>query len=69
MIYLGSDHAGFKLKQKVMKHLAKKGYVYTDIGNKKLVKSVIHQVSALNLHKHNTFFSCRSLFVYFYREI
>lgn len=32
MIAIGSDHAGFALKQEVMKHLAEKGLEYKDYG-------------------------------------
>jgi RpiB/LacA/LacB family sugar-phosphate isomerase len=33
-IYLGSDHAGFKLKEKVKKWLKKENIAYQDLGNK-----------------------------------
>jgi len=36
MIYLGSDHAGFKLKQAIKKFLDDEGYKYEDLGNLKL---------------------------------
>ena len=36
MIYLGADHAGFNLKEKIKQFLDKKGIQYTDLGNKKL---------------------------------
>lgn len=32
-IYLGSDHAGFKLKNSVKSFLTKLGYYYEDLGN------------------------------------
>lgn len=32
-VYLGSDHAGFKLKQEMMKYLDKVGVSYEDLGN------------------------------------
>lgn len=32
MLALGSDHAGYALKQKVMEHLKEKGYEYKDYG-------------------------------------
>lgn len=32
MIAVGSDHAGFELKQKVMAHLREKGWEYKDYG-------------------------------------
>ena len=35
-IYIGSDHAGFELKEKIKKWLDKKGYPYQDLGNKVL---------------------------------
>lgn len=35
-IYLGSDHAGFELKEKLKLWLKKKGKVFCDLGNKKL---------------------------------
>lgn len=36
IIYLGSDHGGFYLKEKVEAHLAKAGYTFEDVGNKVL---------------------------------
>ncbi|MEM2131540.1 MAG: RpiB/LacA/LacB family sugar-phosphate isomerase [Candidatus Woesearchaeota archaeon] len=33
MIYLGSDHGGFKLKEKIKKFLLKKGFDLLDLGN------------------------------------
>ncbi|MEM4397278.1 MAG: RpiB/LacA/LacB family sugar-phosphate isomerase [Candidatus Woesearchaeota archaeon] len=33
MIYLGSDHGGFELKEKIKKFLLKKGYKVLDLGN------------------------------------
>ena len=33
MIYLGSDHGGFKLKQQIKKWLSEWGYGYQDLGN------------------------------------
>lgn len=36
-IYLGADHAGFKLKEEMKKHLKKEGYAVIDKGNTKLV--------------------------------
>ena len=35
-VFLGSDHAGFHLKEKVEAHLIKKGYDVEDVGNKVL---------------------------------
>lgn len=35
-IYLGADHAGFALKEKIKKWLTKKKLVVIDLGNKKL---------------------------------
>jgi len=32
MLYLGSDHAGYLVKQKIIKYLDKKGLVYEDLG-------------------------------------
>ena len=32
MIALGSDHAGFPLKEEIRKYLEEKGYEYTDVG-------------------------------------
>ena len=34
MIYLGSDHGGYELKQKIMTWLAEWGKTYEDLGNK-----------------------------------
>lgn len=39
MIYLGSDHAGFKLKEKVKCWLVKKKINFVDLGNVKLDKN------------------------------
>lgn len=36
MIYLGGDHAGFKLKKEMAAYLKFLGYEVTDLGNKKL---------------------------------
>ena len=33
MIYLGADHAGFKLKEEIKQSLDKLGYKYQDLGN------------------------------------
>ena len=33
MIYIGSDHAGFKLKEKIIKYFKKKKISYEDLGN------------------------------------
>ncbi|MFH1193742.1 MAG: ribose 5-phosphate isomerase B [bacterium] len=38
MIYLGSDHAGFKLKKSVKKYLADLGYEFEDLGALKFDK-------------------------------
>lgn len=35
-VYLGSDHAGFKLKEKLKVYLAKKGILYEDLGTHSL---------------------------------
>ena len=35
MIYLGSDHGGFKLKEELKKFLEKKQYQFKDLGNTK----------------------------------
>lgn len=35
-VYLGSDHAGFRLKEEVEAHLAKNNYDIEDVGNKVL---------------------------------
>jgi len=37
-IYLASDHAGFRLKEKVKKYLEKKKISYEDVGPKKYDK-------------------------------
>jgi RpiB/LacA/LacB family sugar-phosphate isomerase len=36
MIYLGADHRGFELKEKIKKWLRSKGWEFTDLGNEKL---------------------------------
>ncbi|MBU2577621.1 RpiB/LacA/LacB family sugar-phosphate isomerase [Patescibacteria group bacterium] len=36
MIYLGADHCGFELKEKVKKWLENSGYQYEDLGSSKL---------------------------------
>ncbi|MFA5050896.1 MAG: RpiB/LacA/LacB family sugar-phosphate isomerase [Patescibacteria group bacterium] len=33
MIYLGADHAGFKLKEEIKKYLKNSGFKYQDLGN------------------------------------
>ena len=38
MVYLGSDHAGFKLKQQIKEYLDKQKLKYADLGNLKLDK-------------------------------
>lgn len=38
MIYLGADHAGFKLKEAVKKYLAAQGVKFEDLGSLKLDK-------------------------------
>mgnify|MGYP003967304367 FL=1 len=35
MIYIGSDHGGFKFKEKLKIFLEKQNYTFTDLGNKK----------------------------------
>lgn len=35
-IYLGADHQGFHMKEKVFAYLAKHGYAVTDVGGKEL---------------------------------
>lgn len=35
-IYLGADHAGFHLKEKIFAYLAKRGYEVEDVGDKEL---------------------------------
>lgn len=39
MIYIGSDHAGYELKQAVMRHLKKTELEYEDLGNTELDKT------------------------------
>jgi ribose 5-phosphate isomerase B len=39
MIYLGADHGGFELKEKIKKVLDKNKYKYQDMGNKVLDKT------------------------------
>src|SRR3989344_9369252 len=36
MIYLGSDHAGFKLKQAIKEYVIKSGFAIKDLGNHNL---------------------------------
>jgi RpiB/LacA/LacB family sugar-phosphate isomerase len=36
MLYLGADHAGFKMKEKIKKYLAAKGVKFEDLGAEKL---------------------------------
>ena len=36
-IYIGADHAGFTLKEKIKKWLEKEGFPVVDKGNKKMV--------------------------------
>jgi len=35
-IYIGSDHQGYHLKEKVFAYLAKRGYDVEDVGDKSL---------------------------------
>jgi len=35
MLYLGSDHRGFDLKEKIKQHFSQKGIIFKDLGNKK----------------------------------
>ena len=61
MIFLGSDHAGFKLKQAIKRYLTAHGYQYEDLGSLKFNKKddypdfgklVAEKVSSLpNKHK------------------
>jgi ribose 5-phosphate isomerase B len=39
MIYLGADHAGFKLKEQIKKYLQAQKVMFTDLGNLKLDKN------------------------------
>jgi ribose 5-phosphate isomerase B len=39
IIYLGADHAGFKLKEQIKKYLKDSGYKIFDLGAKKFVKT------------------------------
>lgn len=39
MIYLGADHAGFKLKEQIKKYLQSQKIKFTDLGNLKLDKN------------------------------
>jgi ribose 5-phosphate isomerase B len=39
MIYLGADHAGFKLKEQIKKYLQSQMVKFTDLGNLKLDKN------------------------------
>jgi ribose 5-phosphate isomerase B len=34
MIYIGADHAGFELKEKIKKHLEKSGLRFVDVGGR-----------------------------------
>jgi len=36
MIYLGSDHAGYNLKEEIKKYLKELGYDFEDLGNKEI---------------------------------
>ncbi len=48
MIYLGSDHAGFELKESIKENISKKGLKYIDIGTDSL-KSVDYPDYALKV--------------------
>ena len=50
-IYLGADHAGFKLKEHLKEHLAKKGYQVTDLGNTKFMPRDDYPVFAKKVAK------------------
>lgn len=39
MLYLGADHAGFKLKETIKKYLSHKNIKFKDLGNHKFVKT------------------------------
>lgn len=45
-LYIGSDHAGYKLKQAVKKHLEEKGHKFTDLGSFNGEESVDYSVIA-----------------------
>ncbi len=49
MIYLGSDHGGFFLKQAIKKYLSEKGYYYKDMGNLEFDKKDDYPVYAFKV--------------------
>lgn len=51
MIYLGSDHGGFDLKEKIKKWLTKWGYQWEDLGNQLYEKEDDYPVFALAVAK------------------
>ena len=50
-IFVGSDHAGFKLKENLKPYLEKLGYEVEDVGNTKFVKNDDYPTFAFRLGK------------------
>ena len=50
-IYIGSDHAGFKLKKYLMSYLGKRGYKMIDMGNEEFDKGDDYPDYALKVAK------------------
>lgn len=52
MIYLGADHAGFKLKEEIKKYLSRLGQRFKDLGNTKYDPSDDYPDFAYKVAKH-----------------
>lgn len=51
MLYLGSDHGGFKLKEQIKSYFNKNNIEFSDLGNKKLDKSDDYPIYAKKVAK------------------
>src|SRR3989338_1264368 len=52
MIYLGADHGGFQLKEKIKKWLEEWNYKYQDMGNEKLEENDDYPAFAFRVAEH-----------------
>jgi len=51
MLYLGSDHGGFKLKEQIKEYFNKNNIEFSDLGNKKLEKNDDYPIYAKKVAK------------------